>query len=483
MSSIKRNFVFSGLLTVSNYVYPLLVFPYISRVLGVSNIGLCGFADGVINYFTLISMMGISTVGIREIAKVKDKPLEVSRIFTSLLSLNILLTIVALIALAVSITFVPELQGNLKLMLIGAGRLIFNLFLIEWLYSGMERFQFIAIRSIILKVLYVASIYIFVHQEDDYILYYLLTAGMTAANALVNCYYARSYRHVALAEIKPMQFVKPVLTLGVYGILTSMYITFNVIYLRFVSNDTEVGYYTIASKVYGIILAVFSALTNVMLPRMSALIEGGELDRVKGLVNKILEILLGFAFPIIVVSVIFAPYIIAIVAGPGYEPATTSMRIIMPLILVVGYEQILITQLLMPMGRDKAVFINSLLGALVGVALNILLVGTYLSIGSSIVWFASECVVLISAQTFVTRYLQIRFPFAKLGQHLLYALPITLLLLGLHLYGALSPIVALISGSIILALYYGWLHIRVIKNEFVLSLLSRVLSYTHRRSS
>ena len=55
--SIKKNILYSSVLTVSNFLFPLLVYPYISRVLGATNIGICNFVDSIINYFILFSMM------------------------------------------------------------------------------------------------------------------------------------------------------------------------------------------------------------------------------------------------------------------------------------------------------------------------------------------------------------------------------------------------------------------------------------------
>ena len=61
--------------------------------------------------------------------------------------------------------------------------------------------------------------------------------------------------------------------LGVYLLLTSMYTSYNVTFLGFVSGDMQVGYYSTSVKLFNIILALFSAFTGVMLPRMSLLIE------------------------------------------------------------------------------------------------------------------------------------------------------------------------------------------------------------------
>ena len=79
--SVKKNFFYSSILTVANYLFPLLTYPYVSRVLGVSNIGICNFVDSIIQYFILFSTLGIVSVGIREIAGCRNNQGKFERAF------------------------------------------------------------------------------------------------------------------------------------------------------------------------------------------------------------------------------------------------------------------------------------------------------------------------------------------------------------------------------------------------------------------
>ena len=101
MSQIKRNIFYSGILTTANYIFPLLTYPYVSRVLGVANIGVCSFVDSIINYFLILSMLGMNVVGIREIAKCKDDKAKLQQAFSQLFSINTITTTVALIILLI----------------------------------------------------------------------------------------------------------------------------------------------------------------------------------------------------------------------------------------------------------------------------------------------------------------------------------------------------------------------------------------------
>ena len=130
MPSIRKNFFYSGILTTANYLFPLLTFPYVSRVLGVTNIGIVNFVDSFINYFILVSMMGINVVGIREIAKNKWNKDKLNQTFSGLFFLNTITTAIALVVLIIVTLSIDKLLGYWHLMLIGALKLIMNFLLI-----------------------------------------------------------------------------------------------------------------------------------------------------------------------------------------------------------------------------------------------------------------------------------------------------------------------------------------------------------------
>ena len=427
MPSIKKNFFYSSILTSANYIFPFLTYPYVSRVLGVTNIGICNFIDSIINYFILFSMMGIGVIGVREIARCKDVQ-ERSKVFSGLLALNTISTTIILVILIVAIYAVPKLCEYKELMYIGALKLVCNYLLVEWLYKGLEDFKFITIRTIIIKVAYVISVFIFIRNADDYPVYYLLLTLMVVVNAMVNILYARKFVTFTLKGLTIRPFIKSFLILGGYMLLTSMYTSFNVTYLGFVSGETEVGYYTTATKLYSILLALYTAFTSVLMPRMSALVTNGEWEKFRVLLKKSIHILLALSMPLIIFAVIMSPQIIELISGDGYEGAIIPMRITMPLMLVIGFEQILIIQTLMPLKEDKIILRNSILGALIGISMNVLLVKELQSIGSACVWVISELTILISAQWFLSKKYNMHFPFRLVCARILQNFPLAVLL-------------------------------------------------------
>ena len=479
---IKKNLVYSTLLTTSNYLFPLLVYPYVARVLGVTNIGLCNFIDNIINYFILFSMMGINIMGNRQIATDRAQGITLNQSFSSLFSLNAITTTVAICGLVAATLTVPDLQQNKNLMWFGCIKLVSNFLLIEWFYKGIENFKYITLRTIIVKCLYVVAVFLCVRTSEDYALYYLLTTLMVAANAVINSIYSRNFVSFNFKLISFKNILKPFFILGLYMLVTSLCTTFNVVFLGFITDDTQVGYYTTATKLYSIFLAFFTGVTSVMLPRMSNLIASGNHEEFKKLLSNTSSLLIAFSLPIICLTCIFAPQIILLISGPGYEGAITPMRIVMPLMLIIGYEQIVIIQGLMPLKADKKIMLNSSVGAVVSITLNIVLVHSLQSIGSSIAWLSSEFVILVMSLIVIRKLIDINLPLANFLKNIVSYIPLAVLLIPIYLISdtELYWLYLLIAG-IITAGYTFVVQFFVLKNELVIKSVSGLVGKLLRR--
>ncbi len=481
MVSVKKNFFYSALLTGANYIFPLIVFPYVSRVLGVTNIGACNFVDSIVQYFIIFSMLGIDVVGVREIAKVKNDRTRLNQCFSSVICINALLTLIAVVVYIVCIYSIPKLLAHQELMWIGVAKLCFSFLLIEWLFKGLEEFKFITSRSLIIKSLYVISVFVFVKEPADYPIFFLLTSLIIVFNAVVNCIYSKNYVSFSLKNLTIKSFLPPILLLGVYAILTNLYTTFNVAFLGFQSGETEVGFYTTANKIFTLSLSVFTALTGVLLPRMSALIGDHHFDDYKSLLGKTTDFLVAYSFPVITFVVFFAPEIIHLISGKGYEGAIIPLQIMIPLLFIIGYEQILVIQGLMPLKKDRSILVNSIIGATVGITCNIILVPILKSIGSSIVWVVSEFSVLLVAQHFMKGFVGIRFPWKKVLINIGCVLPLVIVFVLIKRI-PIPYFVSLIVAAIITGAYAVLLQTCFLKTASVMQVYREAMDKVRQKT-
>ena len=427
MAGVKKNFAYNFLLSISGYFFALITYPYVSRVLGVQNIGVCNYVDSIINYFILFSTLGIGSLGIREVARVKDDRNKLDSVFSSLLTINLVLTVVGAVLLVFLTLFVPFFSPYRQFLLVGLVKLMFNPLLVEWFYQGISNFKYVTIRTLFIRIIYVAAVFYFVRSQNDTLMFYLLTTLTVVANSLVNIACLKNFTRFDFKSINISAFVVPVLSFGVYRILTSMYTNFNVTYLGSVSTVEEVGFFSTATKLYTILMCVFSAFSGVMVPKVSELLAKGDRTKLMETANKTFNLIFDLSVPIIFVSLMYAPFIVNLIAGAGYEGAVIPFRIVMALLLVVALEQIVIAQFLMAQKDNKCIIVLSLVGAFAGVMANIMLVPSLNSIGSACSWVLSESVVLIVGVYYFKTKMLLAIPFARMFKSVLCSIPILII--------------------------------------------------------
>ena len=139
--------IMNAILTMSSFIFPLITFPYASRVLLPSGTGKVAFANSVITYFTMFAQLGIPTYGIRACAKSRDDKIQLSKIVHELLCINIITCFCMYIAFIVMLFTVPRLNQDLSLFLIMGISIGLNAIGVEWLYKALEQYSYITIRS------------------------------------------------------------------------------------------------------------------------------------------------------------------------------------------------------------------------------------------------------------------------------------------------------------------------------------------------
>lgn len=476
--SLKKNFIYSSILTVSTYLFPLIVYPYVSRTLGLSNIGIVNFVDNLVNYFVFLSMMGISTVGIREIAAVRSNRRSLSATFMSLLTLTIITTLIAIAALWIAMYTVPKLFPFRDLLYVGLVKLVFNLLLIEWFFVGMENFKYITQRSILVKCLYVASVFLFVREPADYKLYFFLGVAVVIVNALINIVYSRSFVSYSFRLVNLKPYYKAFLIMGVYILFTNVYTYLNPVWLGFVTDTDEVGYFTTATKLHHIIMAVLLSFTNILYPRVSNLLAEGNKTEFWNKINVAFEAIFLFSFPTMVFLLVAGPDLLHLFVGDGFEGSYLPLRIISPLVLVIGVEQILVIQILLTMHQDSTVLRNSFIGALAALILNILITASMGAPGSAIVWVMAECVIMVFSAYDIYRKYNYLMPVRRMALYGLSYAP--LLLIAFLIYREAGGSYFMLAVLALVIVVYAFLtEVFILKNRVAMLLMETVRQLLH----
>jgi len=468
---LKKNILYSGFLTTGLYLSQLVTYPYVTRTLGAANLGHCNFVQSYVQFFLLFSALGVSTLGVREIAKFNRERSTISQRFSQLFLLNAITTIIALVVY-ISIGFsIPQFASYHKLLFIGSFNIIFSLFNIEWFFRGIENFKYIALRTLLVRLIYIALIFLLVKRENDYVIYYVLGVGSVILNSIINWAYSKKFITLRLQPIKSiLRYLKPNIIIGIQMLLFSYNNTINPVLLGMLSNDKEVGFFTTASKLTVIILLFYNAYTLALMPRISALLGNDDKDNAISLVGKSYRLLYMAALPLIILIEIYTPEIVLLIAGSGYEGAILPMRIALPIIVIGGISQITINQVLIPNNCERITLIIACVGVIVCIVLNLILVPVLSSVASAIAWIITEFIMAIIALICVRKYLNgFSGELSALCRYFIIYIPLICLCLINRLldFGLMN-----IAVSVIIMLAYIHITLRYLfKDEIYLSII------------
>lgn len=401
--SIKKNVVMNMILTMSQFLFPLITFPYVSRILLPVGTGKVSFATSVISYFLMFAQLGIPTYGIRACAKVRDNRLELTRAAHELLALNILTSIISYIALFFVLQHVDRLQEDKMLYVVISFSIFLNAMGMEWLYKALEQYTYITVRSLVFKAVSVVSMFLLVHSQEDYVIYGGITILASSASNIFNFINVHKYinmKPVGGYSIK--RHWKPVLIFFAMSCAATIYTHLDTVMLGFMASDIDVGYYNAAVRIKSILVSIVTSLGAVLLPRASYYVQNGQLEEFHKITKKAINFVFLVSIPLMLYFVFFAQEGIFFLSGEAYTGSILPMQIIMPTLLFIGLTNIMGIQMLVPLGQEKKVLYSVIAGAVVDVILNALLIPQFVSAGAAIGTVAAEIVV------FVTQHIALR---------------------------------------------------------------------------
>ena len=473
MSIIKKNFLYNLLLTVSTIIFPIITFPYASRVLGPIGIGKVQFVTSFAQYFVLISALGIPVYGIREVAKRRNDLLMLKKFFTEMIFLNVVTGVIfTLIYLAV-IFSVPNLSKDKDFYLIALMLITFNFSNIDWFFSGLERFKFIAVRSLVIKFLSVVLLFFIVKEQSDDVNFLWLTIGVTLANNFWNIWTARSYFHPGSLSyldlkihLRPLFYIfSTVAAFSIYGFLDT-------IILGFLGNYEDVGYYTAASKINKITIPILISLGTVLIPRISQAFKNNDLDLVKYLAKQSFDFVILLGVPLVFGLIVLAPELIIIFSGKNFAPATLTMQIFAPVILIMGLNNVWAIQILTPAGKDKLVTKAVVIGVIVSLLSNVLLIKYFSFNGAAFANVLAEFTVMCGFIYFANTLYKQKFDFNLLFKTIAISLSFIPILILIRRYFSQNNIVVCALGVFFCGIIYILSQIFIVKNENVIAQLA-----------
>ena len=384
------------ILTLSSILFPLISFPYVSRILSPSGIGRVSFATSIITYFSMFAQMGIPTYGIRACSQVRDNKRKLNTTVRELLTINLILCIFVYAFFAILLFTVPRFREDRILLVIVSLSIGFNALGVEWLYRALEEYVYISIRSIVFKLIALILMLVLIKNSDDYILYGALTIFASVGSNVFNFINLR--KHVKLTDCDSLNLshhIKPISVFFGMSVAATIYSNLDTVMLGFIKSNYEVGLYNAAIKIKSVLVGVVTSLGAVLLPRSSYYIEKGLKQEFLDITRKGLNFVFIAAGSLTVFFMIFAEESIMLLSGKEFAGAIQPMILIMPTLILIGTSNIIGLQMLVPMGREKEVLISEIVGAIANIIVNATLIPVLAASGAAIGTVVAELIVVL----------------------------------------------------------------------------------------
>lgn len=373
--SLGLNALLNGFKNALNLIFPLITFPYVSRVLSVKGIGIYNFSNTYISYFLLIAGLGINTYAVREGAKYRDNTNKLSRFSSQIFTINVISTIFSYFLLGLSLLLFSEIRNYVYCILVFSLQIIFTTIGTEWLYIIYEDYAYITLRSILFKIVSVLLIFLFVRDSSDYIAYATITVFSTVGSNILNFIHAKSIIKVKLTKYIDFKYhLKPILIIFASAVSVTVYVSSDNTILGVLKGNYDVGIYSMAVKIYSMAEGLLTAMLTVMIPRLAMLYGKKLMSQYYSLLSNVIRLFLILAIPASFGLMMLSKQVILILGGSKYLPGTVALKITSFAIIFSIFSWLFSDCILIPAKREKYVLKSTIITAVINVILNLILI-------------------------------------------------------------------------------------------------------------
>lgn len=357
---MKSNKLIENIISLSTikgleYVLAFITFPYLVRVLRVETYGLIIFSQSIVNYFTLFTDYGFNLSGPKAIAQHDDKE-EYGNVFANIFGAKLLLLLIWSFVFCVMLCVMAYWGDNdFELYMIVFLSVIGNVLFPIWFFQGIQQMRYITFVNVIARAFSVIGIFLFVNQPDDYLFAAFCQSATPLVAAICSWYvifthYPEVIRKPTLTGIK--HELKDAWPIFASNIAINLYTASNIVFLGLMTNNTVVGYYSGAKKIIDNITQLFSPISQAIYPYVSKKVSESKESAVVFL-SKVIRFFGGATFALSVFILLFAPLIVRILLGNGYEESVVLLRVMAFLPFLIALSNVFGIQTMLTFGMQR----------------------------------------------------------------------------------------------------------------------------------
>ena len=367
--SMFKNTIYKSILSFVNIVIPLLVGPYIVRLLDVELYGIYNKVFANFQLFLTVASFGIYTFGVREISKIRDDKEKVASLLTNLFTISIISNVIVSIVYIIFALFTSTgiTTAIYLLMLI---QIVGNIFYIEYINEALENYKFITIKTLIVKILYLGSLFIFVKEPNDIIIYTIIINGTVFLNNIISFVYAKKKLKFNFKKLKIKKYIPALVTILIISNIDLLYSQLDRVMLgNFVSNVSVTCYY-IPYYIVSTLAAIPYSIINVSIPRLSYLVENEGKKEYEKVLNKSATSLLFILIPMCMGVFVLSKEIVLLYSGDKYLSIIPVLMLASIARIITGIESTLIHLVMYPNNEEKKIMKYMFIAGMVNLVFN-----------------------------------------------------------------------------------------------------------------
>lgn len=394
--SLGFNTLLNGIRSVLNIIFPLITFPYVSRILSVKGMGIYNFSNTYISYFSLLAGLGIATYAVREGSKYRDDKQKIGVFSSQIFTINMVSAVVAYILLLFSLVIFKNLSNYVSCILIFSLQILFTTLGTEWIYTIYEDFSYITVRSIIFQFISIILLFMFVKRPNDYLIYAGITVIANVGSNIFNFFHAKSIISIKLIRQPRWNLhLKPIILIFASSVATTVYVSSDTTILGILKGDYAVGIYSVAVKIYTIIAGLVNGLLTATIPRLSMLLGKKRIKEYNEVLSKVINTISILVLPAAVGVIMLSKEVVLIIAGKKYLASIFSLQIIVITLIFSIFSVIFTYCVLIPAKKEKLVLYNAIIAGVVNVLLNFIFIPLWSYDGASATTVISEIIIVI----------------------------------------------------------------------------------------
>ena len=394
---LEINAVLNGIKQSCTIIFPMITFPYISRVLGATNYGKINFASSVVSYFALVAALGINNYAVREGARIRDDKKKLEAFVDEVYSLNILSSLISLLGLFLLVMFSKKINPYRFIIIIQTMDIIFKTLGTDWINVIFEDYVYITVRYIVCYLVAILLMFGFVKTQEDYLIYAFTNI---AGSVFANCYnigYIRKKLDIHprfFASSGIIKHIKPILIIFSSSIALQIYVNSDITLLGIFQNDTVVGYYSVAVKVYLLVKSLINSFMQVGIPRFSFELSKSTQKDINTQYYSIFSILVVFLGPACVGLYSLSDNIIELFGGVEYLAASKALQFLSIALFFASLACFFINIVMLPARMDNKILFATMVSAIVNVIGNIVLIPKYSLLAAAFTTILSESIMV-----------------------------------------------------------------------------------------